>query len=118
MPKRILIAEDDPLSRKYLGAWLADIGYEVKLASDGGEALDLLDNSSFDLVLSDIRMPRVDGNVVVSHLRSISPSTPFIILSAYPDDAGDVCRMPKAILMTKPFLIEELESKIRFFLER
>ena len=117
MPKRILIAEDDPLSRKHLGAWLVDIGYDVKLASDGAEALDLLDSSPFDLVVSDIRMPRVNGIAVVTHLRSLSPSTPFIILSAYPHDASALSRMPKSTLMTKPFILEDLEWEIRHYLE-
>ena len=118
MPKRILIAEDDPLSRKSLGAWLRDIGYEVNLASDGAAALDLLDSSPFDLVLSDIRMPRVDGIFVISHLRSLSPSTPFIILSAYPEDADGLGRIPKSVWMRKPFVLEDLEWNIRHFLER
>lgn len=117
MPKRILIAEDDPLSRKHLGAWLAHIGYDVELASDGAEALDLLDSSPFDLVVSDIRMPGVDGIEVISHLRSLSPSTPFIILSAYPDDASALSGMPKSTLMAKPVILEHLEWEIRHYLE-
>jgi CheY-like chemotaxis protein len=81
MPKRILIAEDDPLSRKSFGTRLRDIGYEVDLASDGAAALELPDNSPFNLVLSDIRMPRVDGITVISHLRSLSPSAPVTVLA-------------------------------------
>ena len=118
MPKRILIAEDDPLSRKSLGAWLRDIGYDVDLASDGAAALDLLDNAPFDLVVSDIRMPRVDGITVISHLRSLCPSTPFIILSAYPEEAESLGRMPKSVLMSKPVVLEQLEWNIRQFLDR
>src|ERR1044071_2849340 len=102
MQKRILIAEDEPLSRKQLAAWLEEIGYEVAVARDGAEAIDLLDATEFDLVISDIRMPRVDGFAVVSHLRSISPTTPFIILSAYPTEASTVSKMPRAIYMSKP----------------
>jgi len=116
MPKRVLIADDDPLSRKHLGAWLAEIGYDVKLASDGAEALEMLDSSSFDLVVSDIRMPRLDGISVISHLRELSPSTPFIILSAYPEDAIGVSSIPNGKLMSKPFMLEDLESVIRQFL--
>jgi DNA-binding response OmpR family regulator len=117
MQKRILIAEDEPLGRRQLGAWLDRIGYEVALAKDGIEALDLLDTSEFDLVISDLRMPRADGVAVVSHLRSVSPETPFIVLTAYPDEASTISRMPRAFYMKKPVLLEELESKIRFLLE-
>jgi two-component system response regulator AtoC len=66
--KRILIAEDEVLSRRWITAWLRDMGYEVDEAKDGAEALDLIDRSRFDLVLSDIRMPRVDGVAVLTHL--------------------------------------------------
>ena len=117
MPKRILIVEDDPISRKYIGVFLRQEGFEVDEAKDGAEALDLLDSSQFDLVLSDIRMPRVDGIAVVSHLRAISPDTPFIVLTAYPDDAISLSRMPRALFMSKPVLFEDLKSKIRLLLE-
>ncbi|HEY7164251.1 MAG TPA: response regulator [Candidatus Binatia bacterium] len=118
MRKRILIAEDEGLSRRWLTAWLRDIGYDVSEAKDGVEALELLDTCVFDLVLSDIRMPRVDGIAVITHLHSISPDTPCIVLSASPNDADRLSGMLGAIVISKPFLLEDLESKIRFLLER
>src|SRR4051812_46645854 len=108
MPKRILVAEDEALSRKWITAWLRDIGYVVSEAKDGAEALDFLDNAHFDLVLSDIRMPRVDGVAVLTHLRAISPGTPFIVLSAYPTDAECLSAMPKAAMLAKPVQLEDL----------
>jgi CheY-like chemotaxis protein len=117
MGKRILIAEDEGLSRRWLTAWLRDIGYDVSEARDGVEALELLDTARFDLVLSDIRMPRVDGIAVLTHLRSISPETPFIVLSGSPNDADRLSGMLGAIVIPKPFLLEDLEFKIRRLLE-
>ena len=110
MAKRILLAEDETISRKWLSDWLRRTGYDVSEAKDGAEALDLLDSHSFDLVLSDIRMPRVSGIAVLTHLRSISPSVPFIILSADSDDAQG---MPGGIIMKKPVLLDDLEINIR-----
>lgn len=110
MPKRILIAEDETISRKWLSEWLRGSGYDVTEATDGAEALDLLDTQRFDLLLSDIRMPRVDGVAVITHLRSISPWVPFIIISAYPSDAD---RMLGGTIMRKPILLDVLEAKIR-----
>ena len=78
MPKRILIVEDDPISRKYVGVFLRQEGYEVNEAKDGAEALDLLDSFQFDLVLSDIRMPRVDG-LRSSRTYARSPQTPLLL---------------------------------------
>jgi CheY-like chemotaxis protein len=118
VPKRILIVEDDPLTRKHLGVFLREEGYEVNEAKDGAEALDLLNELRFDLVLSDVRMPRVDGIAVVSHLRSISPQTPSVLMTAYPDDAIGLSRIPTAILLTKPVLFPDLQAKIRHLLER
>jgi CheY-like chemotaxis protein len=117
MPKRILFAEDEAFSRRWMAAWLRRIGYDVSEAKDGAEALDLLDTCRFDLVLSDIRMPRVDGLAVLTHLRSITPQTPFIVLSAYPNDADRLSGMFGAIIMKKPVILEELETKIRSLLE-
>ena len=116
MPKRILIVEDEPISRKAIGTFLREEGYAVEEAQDGAEALDLLDKSHFDLVLSDLRMPHVDGMAVVCHLRSVSPKIPFIIVTAYPYDAGGVSKMPRALLLKKPIGLKELGSKIRLLL--
>jgi len=116
LPKRILVAEDDTITRRSLTAWLRSIGYVVSEAKDGAEALDLLDRSRFDLVISDIRMPRVDGLVVLTHLHSIAPEVPCIVLSAYPNDADRLSGMLGAIVISKPFLLEDLEFKIRSLL--
>src|ERR1044071_7547215 len=110
MAKQILLAEDETISRKWLSDWLRRSGYDVSEAKDGAEALDLLDTHRFDLVLSDIRMPRVNGIAVLRHLRSISPWVPFIIMSAYPSDADGVVG---GTIMRKPVLLDVLEGKIR-----
>jgi CheY-like chemotaxis protein len=108
--KRILLAENETISRKYLSGWLLGSGYDVTEAKDGAEALDFLDTQRFDLVLSDIRMPRVNGIAVITHLRSISPWVPFIIMSAYPSDADGILG---GTIMRKPVLLDLLEAKIR-----
>ena len=110
MSKRILLAENETISRKYLSGWLLGSGYDVTEAKDGAEALDFLDTQRFDLVLSDIRMPRVNGIAVIAHLRSISPWVPFIIMSAYPSDADGILG---GTVITKPVLLEVLKAKIR-----
>ena len=81
--KRILIADDEPLTRKNIAGCLGDLGYEVHSASDGAEAVKLFNSSQFDLVVSDLRMPHVDGFAVLSYVRSISPTTPFVLISAH-----------------------------------
>jgi len=113
MQQRILFAEDEPISRKLISMFLRREGYEVDEAKDGAEALDLLNNFQFDLVISDIRLPRVDGIAVVTRLRAISPDTPFIVLTSYPNDALDLSKMPKSLVIGKPVLIDNLQSNIQ-----
>ena len=112
MKQRILFAEDEPISRKLISMFLRREGYEVDEAKDGAEALDLLNKFKFDLVISDIRMPRVDGFAVIKRLRATSPETPFIILTSYPDDALDLSNTPKSSVIGKPVLFENLKTGI------
>jgi len=113
MQQRILFAEDEPISRKLISMFLRREGYEVEEAKDGAEALDLLNNFQFDLLISDIRMPHIDGIAVIMRLRFISPATPFIVLTSYPDDALDVAKMPKSLIMGKPVMFDNLKSNIQ-----
>src|ERR1051326_3605364 len=100
--KRILLVEDEPLSRKSTGLFLRDIGYHVQEANDGAEALSLLETFRFDLVLTDIRMPRVNGVAVIARLRSISTDTPFIVVTASPQDVDGLSTIARSTFMTKP----------------
>lgn len=113
MAKRILLVEDESLTRNIISVFLRHEGYEVHEAKDGAEALDLLHIWRFDLVLSDIRLPRVDGIAVGSHLRSVAPNTPFIAITAYPDDAVGLSAIPKATYMSKPILLDQLKFRIQ-----
>ena len=112
MKQRILFAEDESISRKLISMFLRGEGYEVDEAKDGAEALDLLANSQFDLVISDIRMPRVDGIELIMRVRANSPDTPFIVLTSYPNDALDLSKLPKSLVLGKPVLFDILKSNI------
>jgi CheY-like chemotaxis protein len=118
MLKRILVVEDEAITRKNISQFLREMGYYVDEAKDGAEALDLLNKSRFDLLLSDVRMPRVDGMIVSSYLRCTSPNTPVIIITGYPDAAVGAFQAPRVVYMSKPILLEELESKIRHLLQQ
>lgn len=68
--RRILVVDDDAILREVLTAALSGDGYEVVAASDGTEALALLERQPYDLVLSDLRMPRTDGPSLYETLRT------------------------------------------------
>lgn len=70
MAKKILIAEDEATLSKALQLKLANLGFEVTVANDGAEALDNLKTKSFDLVLLDLMMPKIDGFGVLTEKKS------------------------------------------------
>lgn len=113
MQHRILFAEDEPISRKLISKFLRREGYEVDEVKDGAEALALINTFQFDLVISDIRMPHVNGITLLTRLRSISPETPFIVLTSNPNDAIDVSKMPNSLVIRKPVLFDILKSNIQ-----
>jgi len=83
MCKSILIAEDEEVLRQSLAELLSDEGYEVHQAGDGKEAYDLILKRPVDLVLTDIRMPKMDGTELLAKLQQTAPQTPVIIVTAY-----------------------------------
>jgi CheY-like chemotaxis protein len=76
---RILIADDEPDMREIFATWFRNLGCTVTEAADGKEALDLLARDRFDAVVTDVRMPRVDGIQLVHHLHTSGSYTPVVI---------------------------------------
>jgi CheY-like chemotaxis protein len=83
--RRILVADDDEMVRQVLVRYLAGQGMEVSAASDGQEALDLFSSHPFDLVISDLRMPGMDGLQLLHAIKGLNPAIPFIFISGYGD---------------------------------
>lgn len=81
MPK-ILIADDEASLRDALGIILRQAGYEVRMAADGAQAVELFMRERPDLVVLDVMMPRLSGFEVCEALRAISPEVPLLMLSA------------------------------------
>jgi CheY-like chemotaxis protein len=118
MPK-ILLAEDDSLTRTTLGKFLRASGYDVELAEDGTKALSLLDEHEFDLVVSDVVMPNANGWDIVNHMSSVLPHTPVLLMTAYAPVQSRQTQsavMPELIL--KPLVLTELLAKIQQLLGR
>ena len=79
--KLILTIEDDPIVRKNIVAYLTDSGYELLEAVDGHQGLELFRERQPDLVLCDLRMPKIDGLDVLKEITRVSADTPVIIVS-------------------------------------
>ena len=114
----ILIAEDDRSFRKGLVFELADAGYKVTEAEDGRQAIDFLKQKQFDLVISDLMMPKADGLEVYRALQRIRPETKFILLTAFIESkrAKEAQDILKDNIIRKPFPLEHLSSKITHML--
>src|SRR5262245_1254209 len=80
---KILVVEDDPDIRSILQRFLARRGYAVKAAENGAEALELLAHEPVDLILSDVRMPRMDGLELLGAVRQRDPEVQLVLMTAY-----------------------------------
>jgi CheY-like chemotaxis protein len=80
--KRILVIDDEQISREGVGEVLAEEGYEVALAADGHEAVALLASFLPDLILTDLQMPGLDGIGVLNHVKNVYPTVLVIIFTA------------------------------------
>ncbi|MGD8923358.1 MAG: response regulator, partial [Syntrophobacterales bacterium] len=72
---RILVVDDENSMREFLEIMLNKEGYQVATAAGGGEAIDILEKSPFDLVITDIRMKEIDGLEVLKRCKELHPST-------------------------------------------
>ncbi len=112
MSKRVLIVDDEEVIRKFLKIHLAKLGYEVKEAADGEQAIEQLGIDDFDLLICDILMPKKNGWEVMKEVKS-NPKTrnlPVIILTAKNEDS-DMFKgydLGANYYMTKPFTKAQL----------
>jgi len=117
---RILIAEDDRELRRLFAHVLIKNGYEVKEVGNGKEALDAMDNNFYDLIISDVMMPVMDGYELVRQLRDAGDNTPVLMITA--KDAFDDMRI--GILsgaddyMIKPVNVNEMVLRVQALLRR
>jgi CheY-like chemotaxis protein len=80
--KRILIVEDDEMLRSLMSSMITMMGFDVTSAESGDEALNQFEKMPFDLVLTDLNMPGMDGWRLARHIKSLSPGTPVVLSTA------------------------------------
>jgi DNA-binding NtrC family response regulator len=115
-PKRtVLIADDEANLRKVLAAMLRREGYEVLTAADGAEALDLMGKTRVDVVLTDLRMPRIDGMELLRRVLAEYRGTPVVMLTAHGtvDTAVTAMKLGAFDYLSKPYDQEELQIIIK-----
>ena len=111
---KILIVDDELNMRLVLTAMLKKEGYEIASAADGSEALSILKSGPIDAVITDLKMPNVDGMELLDHMNDKHPAIPVIIITAHGTVATAVEALKKGALdyITKPFDLDELKNVI------
>ncbi len=117
---KILIAEDEKGMRDVLEIFLQEEGYDTFIAKDGKEALEMLEQDIFDVVITDVKMPRADGFEVLKKTKEISPHTVVIMITAFgtAEAAFEAIKLGAYDYIEKPFKIEEIRIVIKRALER
>lgn len=117
---KILIAEDDRELRQLFSHVLTKNGYAVKGVSNGKEALDAMDNDYFDLVITDIMMPVLDGYELVRQLRDTGNITPVLMITAMDafDDMSQGFVSGTDDYMVKPVNVNEMLLRVKALLRR
>ena len=116
---RILVAEDDDSMRQYLSRALERSGYEVVAVDRGTAAIPILEEQSFDLLLTDIVMPEMDGIELAQHVASVAPQTRVMFITGFAAvtlRAGRVA--PEAKVLSKPFHLRDLVLEVDRMFDR
>ncbi len=116
----ILLVEDDKDLNKTVEIFLLSEGYKVTSCFDGSEAIEKLKSNSYDLVLTDIMMPNLDGFSFAEKIRSTDKQTPIIFMTAKDDKLSKQLGYKLEIddYITKPFDIDELVLRVKAVLRR
>ena len=117
---RILLAEDEEAMRDYLSRALQNAGFDVVAVDRGTDALPLLESEHFDLLLSDIVMPEMDGIELAQRCNDISPRTKIMFITGFAAVTLKANRdLPKAKVLSKPFHLRDLVLEVeRMFEDR
>jgi YesN/AraC family two-component response regulator len=110
--KSILIVDDEEVMREFLFDVLED--FLVEKASDGDEAIAKLREKKFDLIITDMKMPRVSGEEVVRFARQTYPDSKIIVISGYSSlsSVGNALGYGVCAFLSKPFTIKQIRSEV------
>tara|TARA_Y100001934_G_scaffold246101_1_gene304851 strand:- start:201 stop:557 length:357 start_codon:yes stop_codon:yes gene_type:complete len=113
---RILLADDEPAVRRLYQQMLEGNGFEVEAAIDGQEALDMVTSDSFDLMILDLNMPRLDGFEVMYKLKGADQKTPVIVITGhFPEEVVEDRLEGFGVVevMRKPVMITTLLNSVK-----
>jgi Response regulator containing CheY-like receiver, AAA-type ATPase, and DNA-binding domains len=114
-PPHVLVVDDEEIARTNLEHVLKKEGYAVRTAANGVEALELLRAWSFDLIVTDLKMDKMDGMTLLAEAGRLSPATQIIIVTGYAtvNSAVQAMRTGAAHYLTKPISLDDLRATVR-----
>ncbi|MCK5527397.1 MAG: response regulator [Candidatus Latescibacteria bacterium] len=114
MNKKILVIDDDESMRHLLVDALEVFGYQVSTAVDGRQALDILDEATFDLAICDLMMPHLDGRSFLKKVKGHTPDLPVMIITGYgtAQTEDEMMRLGAMGYLSKPFTIEQIKTLV------
>ncbi len=114
MKSRILVVDDEESIREFLEIMLKKEGFEVSLAEDGARAKEMIQKKSYDMVISDLQMPNMNGIELLKFVKDSAPDTVFMMITAFgtTETAVEAMKMGAYDYVTKPFKIDEVRLNI------
>ncbi len=112
--RTILVVEDDEMQRRQVSRLLTAAGYEVFQAPSGDEAVRIVGEKKVDLVLTDRKMPGMDGVALLRYMRENHPDVPVVIITAYPEGIED---LDTDALLVKPFGGDQIREVVMRLLD-
>ena len=112
---KILLVGDDTSAREMLERTLRGEGYDVTAVGNGGEALEEAEKTVFDLVVSDVSMPEVDGVTMAETLLKVNPQLPLILMSAIADELARASSLPGQTVrvLSKPVSLDQIRTEVK-----
>lgn len=119
MKKKIIIAEDNDLFRSILSYRLEKDGYDVKVFDNGKKAATFMYENNFDLLITDLQMPVMDGMELIQVVRKyISKTIPIMVISSTGDEADKlkILKMGGDVYVSKPVMAGELSVRVKYLI--
>jgi DNA-binding response OmpR family regulator len=110
--KRILIVDDEKAIRATIAMALESVKYEIDVAENGIQAIELLNKTSYDLIITDYSMPEMDGLEMMGIIESEYPNLPVLMITAQ-ESASDLLEGKNATFFPKPFKVTELQKRVK-----
>ncbi|HBQ20717.1 MAG: Fis family transcriptional regulator [Deltaproteobacteria bacterium GWA2_38_16] len=117
---KILVVDDEESLREFLEIMLKREGYDIATAPDGDQAIKLLTKKSFDMVITDLQMPKIHGMQVLAKAKEIDPELVVLVITAFgsTESAVEAMKLGAYDYITKPFKIDEIKLIIKKALEK